>query len=1049
VGDQRVDTSFQGAPGIRTFLIADVRGYTLFTQERGDEAAAKLAARFAAIAREVVEDHGGSVIELRGDEALAVFDSARQAILAAAHAQDRFLEETIADPAFPLPVGVGLDAGEAVRLGTGYRGGALNLAARLCGRAGPGEILASQGVIHLARRVEGIRYVERGDQHLKGLTEPVRVVKVVSEQGDPAVRFRDLAPRRPVRGPVPLRVVRRHPVPSVLVALFLAAAVAVPTTIALRGGGGGLSPVEPNSVGVIDPETGHIVRQIMLPNPPGSMVEGHGAVWVTAPNDGSILRIDVGTEAVVDQIPVGDSPAAVAVGLGAVWVVDSAGPSLVRVSPDTNEVVKTIPVGNGPVGVALAGGAVWVTNRLDGTVSRIDPETNEVTATVPVGDAPTGIAADEGGVWVANGDSGTVVRVDAGTNTLDRFVHVGNQPGPVAVGPDGVWVANTLDGTVSYIDPATGSVAETIAVGSGPSAMAFVGDSLWVASEFGGFVSQVKADTHDVVETIRTVSAPRGATAVGKALWVSVGGSVTSHPGGTLRVVSSALDSIDPAVSGAWWILINTNDGLLGWKRTGGTEGGTLVPDLAVSLPTLAEDGKTYRFQLRDGIRYSTGDPVRASDFRAALERGFRIKDSYLRTYGGFAALAGAPACLDAPTTCDLSEGVETDDAAGTITFHLVEPDPSFLYKLTLPMAYAVPAGAPSADTGTSPVPATGPYMIDQYVKGKQLVLVRNPRFHEWYAPAQPQGYPDRIVVTLGSSASEQLAEVERGRADWMTDWARLTSENIETLVTQYAGQVHTYPQKWTYWVALNTSMPPFNDPRARKAVNYALDRSEVVDEYGGPQRAGVTCQFLPPNLPGYRPYCPYTLEPNPAGQWTAPDLDQARRLVRASGTSGDMVALFLRKLGGTPEPVGRYLAGLLRELGYRVRFASLSDQRYFAALGSSDRFQAGIAGWISDFPAASDFFLGAPTCGSEFNPYSAAFCDLHLDSIIQRAERVQSSDPQRAGELFASADRRIVDRSPIVALTNPIGLDFVSVRVGNYQYNPQWGILLDQLWVQ
>ena len=68
---------------IRTFLIADVRGYTLFTQERGDEAAAKLAARFAGIAREVVEQHGGSVIELRGDEALAVFSSVRQAILAA------------------------------------------------------------------------------------------------------------------------------------------------------------------------------------------------------------------------------------------------------------------------------------------------------------------------------------------------------------------------------------------------------------------------------------------------------------------------------------------------------------------------------------------------------------------------------------------------------------------------------------------------------------------------------------------------------------------------------------------------------------------------------------------------------------------------------------------------------------------------------------------------------------------------------------------------------------------------------------------------------
>jgi class 3 adenylate cyclase len=96
---------------IRTFLIADVRGYTLFTQERGDEAAAKLAARFAQVAREGIEARGGTLIELRGDEALAVFASPRQALRAATDLQTRFADETIADPSLPLPVGIGLDAG--------------------------------------------------------------------------------------------------------------------------------------------------------------------------------------------------------------------------------------------------------------------------------------------------------------------------------------------------------------------------------------------------------------------------------------------------------------------------------------------------------------------------------------------------------------------------------------------------------------------------------------------------------------------------------------------------------------------------------------------------------------------------------------------------------------------------------------------------------------------------------------------------------------------------------------------------------------------------
>ena len=99
---------------VRTFLIADVRGYTRFTVERGDQAAARLAQKFARLARDTVSERGGEVIELRGDEALAVFASSRQALAAAAELQARFADETAADPDLPLHVGIGLDAGEAI-----------------------------------------------------------------------------------------------------------------------------------------------------------------------------------------------------------------------------------------------------------------------------------------------------------------------------------------------------------------------------------------------------------------------------------------------------------------------------------------------------------------------------------------------------------------------------------------------------------------------------------------------------------------------------------------------------------------------------------------------------------------------------------------------------------------------------------------------------------------------------------------------------------------------------------------------------------------------
>jgi WD40 repeat protein/class 3 adenylate cyclase len=170
---------------IKIFLIADVRGYTRFTQERGDEAAARLAARFAAVSREAVERWGGSVIELRGDEALAVFASPRQALRAAAELQSRFVEGTSAEPDLPLLVGIGLDAGEAVPVEGGYRGASLNVAARLCALAAPGEVLATQEIVHLARRVDGLRFLEQRPVRLKGIPHPVHTVKVVGDTANP------------------------------------------------------------------------------------------------------------------------------------------------------------------------------------------------------------------------------------------------------------------------------------------------------------------------------------------------------------------------------------------------------------------------------------------------------------------------------------------------------------------------------------------------------------------------------------------------------------------------------------------------------------------------------------------------------------------------------------------------------------------------------------------------------------------------------------------------------------------------------------------------
>ena len=163
---------------VQTFLVTDIRGYTAFTHARGDEAAARLTSRFAELVGQVVARWGGEVIEVRGDEVLARFASARGALRASLDVQQELGQRTEQDASLPLCAGVGLDAGEAVPVEGGYRGGALNLAARLCSLAGPGEVFASEGVIHLARAMEDLVDLDRGEVKLKGLPEPARLIQV-------------------------------------------------------------------------------------------------------------------------------------------------------------------------------------------------------------------------------------------------------------------------------------------------------------------------------------------------------------------------------------------------------------------------------------------------------------------------------------------------------------------------------------------------------------------------------------------------------------------------------------------------------------------------------------------------------------------------------------------------------------------------------------------------------------------------------------------------------------------------------------------------------
>lgn len=1045
-GDPQLLTDVPADADVHAFLIADVRGWTAFTQERGDEDAARLAGHFADVTRAVVEDHRGRVLELRGDEALVVFGSPRSAIRGAVALQQRFVEETVADPSLPLTVGIGLDAGEAVPVEGGYRGSALNVAARLCSLARAGEVLASREIVHLAQRVDGVRFTERGPADVKGLAKPVHVVAVRSEDRDDAEA---IAPFVRLIASPPIPWWRRKALVGAVAVAVLAAVIAVPL---LARNDGGSSEIEPNSIGILDPDSGEVVETIgPFGSRPGTVAASEDAVWATNPDAGTVTQFDPNEQQIRDTIQVGENPTGIAVGFDAVWVVNSGGPSVSRISTATGEPFDPIPVGNGPAGIAVGEGAVWVTNRFDGTVSRIDPNPGgTVFEPIPVGFDPRGIAVGFGSVWVAMAGSNTVVRIDPESNELTGRIGVGNAPDALAISGDSVWAANTLDDTVSQIDPETNAVVDLVGVGDGPAQIAVVGGIVWVANESDGTLSRIEPTPTQGEASVRTVltgSLPQGLAAVNGNLWVSVRGTATSHRGGTLRLVSNAWrpDSLDPAVSydpNGYLLVHLMGDGLVAFEPVGGTSSG-LVPDLATSLPTPTDSGRTYVFELRPGIRYSNGEVVVAGDFRRAFERGFALSPGVHRSlYGG---LLGAEACGTEAETCNLSRGIVTDDENGTITFHLADPDPDFLYKLALGFAYPVPPGTPEEHQLRAGVPGTGPYMLEAPVAGKRVVLVRNPYFRVWSPAAQPDGYVDRIEWEwrVYEDPEDELEAIDAGEADLAFEYYGWG--DLDDVFVRFAAQVHANPSPGLYFLVLDTDSPPFDDVNVRRAVNLVVDRELITTIWPG---GGLpTCQQIPPNLPGYEPYCPYTANPGSDGEgsWTGPDLERAQRLVRRSGTSGMSIAFEYIDDWVVGPPMGEHLTEALGELGYQVTTTAVPFEEFFLP---TRRFQIALAGWSPDYPAASTFFDQNLTCGARVRP-APGFCDPEIDAMIERAKLMQSEDPVAAGKLWAEVDRAIVDQAPYVWLLNPIDVAVVSERVGNFQWNFNWGILLNQLWVR
>jgi peptide/nickel transport system substrate-binding protein len=503
----------------------------------------------------------------------------------------------------------------------------------------------------------------------------------------------------------------------------------------------------------------------------------------------------------------------------------------------------------------------------------------------------------------------------------------------------------------------------------------------------------------------------------------SSGGSGSSgggSEGGTLQAsIGSFPDYLDPSLGlsvESMNAFYNTYIPLLTYAHASGEAGGEVVPGLAKALPKVSDGGRTYELTLQKGLRYSNGEAVEASDFKATIERVFRLNSPGSPFYED---IVGAEQF--AKTKQGGIDGIEADDASGKITIHLVQPRGTFENELALPTAAPLPAKTAAKDLTLDPPPATGPYALTKAKAGRSYEFERNPQWAKANAklvPAVPDGHVDKIDFEVVRNPSTQVNDIESGSSDWMFNAP--PADRYATVKEKFEGtQFEVEPAPGTYFFWLNTSQAPFDDQQVRQAVATAVDARALERIYAG-QLLG-TQQVLPPGMPGYQKL---NLYPH--------SLAKAKAALAAANPSDRAVTVW----GDTESPNNEaveYLGGVLEEIGFEVELKLINSDNYFTVIGndSTPDLDAGFAAWFAEYPNPNAFFQPMLTEGS-LSPTNATNLARFADpAISDRIEKLATEPlgPQQEDE-YAEVDKEVMEEAPLIPYGSATATTFVSAAI-------------------
>lgn len=484
--------------------------------------------------------------------------------------------------------------------------------------------------------------------------------------------------------------------------------------------------------------------------------------------------------------------------------------------------------------------------------------------------------------------------------------------------------------------------------------------------------------------------------------------------GGTLHYLSrKATETFETAnaqmvpTSRLRWV----HRGLTSWQ-TFPDKDTILVPDLAKDTGTTDDGGKTWTFELQEGLKFSDGSPITAQDVKYGIERSFA--PMFQGGLGYHKTLLEGGTDYDGPYDGKELDSIEVVDEH-KIVFHLTRPFGNWPWIVSMPAFAPVPEAADTEPEtyGEKPV-ASGPYMVTSFSKGTQAVLERNPNWKADTDQARLAG-PDKIILDMGLNNDTIVQRLidDKGDDKFAISNALISPSQFQRIESDasISDRLANGPSGYFRYLAMNVKRPGLSDVRVRQAINYAINKSEIQSVYGGPKFGGqITSSIMTEGIPGATDYNLYD------GGDTG-DVDKAKALLDEAGVKNLKLTLtYPTDVSAIEEKEALSVKNSLKRVGIDVELKGLDGSTWYELISAADGdYDLTTNGWGADFPsgmstiqplfASSEIGNG----GGNASQYSNPEVDAAIDAAISEP------DLDKAAEMWAAIDKQIMEDAPIV----------------------------------